>query len=118
MNILRVGSRIISRSNPVLLVATGAAIALSLPPVRKGLWSAAIFATRSLIKAKEELQSLGSRLQEEAEKLVAEARYNCDSSRSDCEMIDSMSDSARENGRELVETAVTDSLAVNDKDVN
>ena len=73
-NFIRWGSRVLTRSSPTMLIATGAALALALPPVRKGLRSAAILTTRGFLNITDQIQHIGTTMKEELEDFVAEAR--------------------------------------------
>jgi hypothetical protein len=73
-NFIRWGSRVLTRSSPTMLIATGAALALALPPVRKGLRSAAILTTRGFLSITDQIHHIGATMKEELEDFVAEAR--------------------------------------------
>lgn len=74
MYILRWGSHILERSTPAGLIVGGAALALTLPPVRRGLRATAVLATRGVLMIADKVNYLGASLQETAEDLIAEAR--------------------------------------------
>jgi hypothetical protein len=72
--ILRWGSHILERSTPAALIVGGAAVALTLPPVRRGLRATAVLATRGILMVADKISDVGASLQETAEDLIAEAR--------------------------------------------
>lgn len=74
MNMLRWGSRVLQQSSPAALIVGGAALAMTLPPVRRGLRATAVLATRGVLMVADKINYLGASLQESAEDLLAEAR--------------------------------------------
>lgn len=74
MSILRWGSRMLERSSPAALLIGGAALALTVPTVRRGLRATAVLATRGVLTVADRVRDLGTTVQDTAESLVAEAR--------------------------------------------
>lgn len=74
MQFLRMGSRILGRTSPWGFIAAGAAIALALPPVRKGLRCAAVATTRGVLGIMDQAIEFTSNIREQAEDIMAEAR--------------------------------------------
>ena len=113
-NVLRMGSRIISGTSPVLLAATGAVIALTFPPVRRTIRSAAVLATKGVLIASDELRHATNRIRENAESIVQEARetgeIQCPS-----EAIRSMRTSAKATGRKMAVAATAGLLAMKER---
>lgn len=60
MNIFRIGSRIISHTSPVAFAATGVALALSIPRVRKGLRTVAAVALAGVLGVADSLRNPSS----------------------------------------------------------
>ncbi|BBB92646.1 MAG TPA: hypothetical protein PKA28_03545 [Methylomusa anaerophila] len=74
MNVLRWGTRMIERSHPATLVMAGAALALTFPPTRNLLRSAAVAVASGVIGTIEQIRGAGARFVEEVEDIVAEAK--------------------------------------------
>jgi ubiquinone biosynthesis protein COQ9 len=73
--LMRMGARLLEgRLSPYSLAFAGAALAISLPPVRKGLRMAAVLATRSILTMTDTIRHTGAIIREEMENIVAEAR--------------------------------------------
>lgn len=113
-NVLRMGSRMINGTSPVLLAATGAMLALTLPPVRRTIRSAAVLATKGVLIASDEIKEMTGRLRENAESIVQEARetgeIQCPS-----EAIHSMRTSAKAKGRKMAVAATASLLAMKER---
>lgn len=113
-NVLRMGSRMINGTSPVLLAATGAMLALTLPPVRRTIRSAAVLATKGVLIAGDEIKEITGRLRENAESIVQEARetgeIQCPS-----EAIHSMRTSAKAKGRKMAVAATASLLAMKER---
>jgi hypothetical protein len=115
-NLIRWGSRVFRQSSPVMLIATGAALAFALPPVRKGLRSAAILATRGVLKVTDQVQHAGAAVKEELEDIVAEARENRQqSSESLNEHFQRLKHNTRKQFRQIAVTATGGALALSDQ---
>lgn len=71
---MQMGSRLLQRMSPVGLLFAGTALALSLPPVRRGIRSAAVMTTRGILMAASAVQHTGSAIREEIKDIMAEAR--------------------------------------------
>jgi hypothetical protein len=112
MNVFRMGSRMLQRTSPWGLIAAGVALAVTLPPVRKGLRCAAIVTTRGILTVADQAREFAANLQEQAEDIVAEARYGdeCDMQ----ERWDDVLDTARDYHRDLAVSAATAGLAVSE----
>lgn len=74
MNILRMGARILSRSSPLLLVASGAALALTFPPIRRGLRTAAVKATKGVLIVSDQIKDVTTKMRAGASDMAAEER--------------------------------------------
>lgn len=72
--LMQIGSRFLQRMSPVGLLLAGTVLALSIPPVRKGIRSAAVMTTRSILMAAGAVQHTGSAIREEVMDIVAEAK--------------------------------------------
>lgn len=116
MYILRWGSRILERSSPAGLIVGGAALALTLPPVRRGLRATAVLATRGVLMVADKINYLGATLQETAEDLVAEAREPMpDPADSIRDRWDSIRDRAKQRHRKVAVAAAGSYLAAKER---
>jgi methyl-accepting chemotaxis protein len=113
MQVLRIGSRLLERTSPLGLLAAGAVLAVSLPPVRKGLRCAAVVTTRGVLGALDYAQELAANVREQAEDLVAEARSgeSCDVT----EGWEEAFETAKNYPRDLVVSAASAGLAVSER---
>ncbi|WP_371377925.1 hypothetical protein [Sporomusa aerivorans] len=112
-NIVRWGSRVLAQASPVMLVATGAALALALPPVRKGLRSAAILATRGILNISDQVQHTGAAIKEEVEDIVAEAR-EIQPAEALSNQFKELKNDTRKQLRQMAVTATGGALALSD----
>lgn len=62
MNFLNFGAKMISKTSPLLLVASGVAIALAFFPDRRDLRSAAVTATKGALAAKDKMKNVAEEL--------------------------------------------------------
>lgn len=113
MNILRFGARLISRSSPVLLLAGGAVLALTLTPVRQGLRAVAVQATKGALVVGEGVKNVTARLQAEAAGIVAEARES--EPRACGRSLHSLTTCAKAKGRRMAVATTAGVLAVKEQ---
>lgn len=114
-NIIRWGSRFLKHSSPTMLIATGAALALTLPPVRRGLRSALVLTTRGLLRLTDQVQYLGATMKEELEDVVAEAREGKTHPSELSTCFKKLGHSTRRHFRRMAVTAAGGALAVSDQ---
>ncbi|MEG6585453.1 hypothetical protein [Dendrosporobacter sp. 1207_IL3150] len=74
MNILGYGSRILTRTSPLGLIIGGAAIALAIPTVRKGLRAGAVLAVRGVLSVSEEAKRISTKSRHTMQSMMAEAQ--------------------------------------------
>ncbi|QDR82384.1 hypothetical protein [Sporomusa termitida] len=114
MNFLRMGARILTRSAPALLLAGGAALVLTLPPVRRGLRMAAVQATKGALIVGDEVKNLTAKLRDKASDIVVEARE-----RGGCPCpgaaLTSLRSSAKVKGRQIAVATTAGVLSVQEK---
>lgn len=70
---MRMGARVLERISPLGLIIGGASLALSIPPLRKGLRKVAVMAVGGVMMVADQVQSLMARGREEAKDIIAEA---------------------------------------------
>jgi hypothetical protein len=112
MQIFRMGSRLLQRTSPWTLLAAGAALAITLPPVRKGLRCAAVVTARGLLTVADSARELTADLREKLEDIAAEAR-----SEEACKLTDDWEDTfetAKTYPRNLAVSAAAAGLAVSE----
>jgi hypothetical protein len=116
MNIMRLGSRFIESSSPVALIATGAAIAVAFPPVRKGLRSVAVLTTRGALALADSIRGLGYQIKESTANIVSEAR-DIDNTPQEAisETMDCLKHTARKQGRRVAVATAAGALVLSDK---
>lgn len=112
MNILSFGSRLIQRTSPVGLIAGTVALALAIPPVRRGLRSVAVLAAGGILSASDEAKKLAAQSRESLQDIMSEAKgENC------CPSCDfsTEADEVRSAPRKLAVAATMGVLAARDK---
>lgn len=116
MNIMRLGSRFIESSSPVALIATGAAIAVAFPPVRKGLRSVAVLTTRGALALADSVRGLGNQIKESTADIVSEAR-EIDNAPQEAiaDTMDCLKHTAKKQGRRVAVATAAGALALSDK---
>lgn len=114
MNILHIGSRMISRSSPMLLAATGAVMVLAFPPVRRGLRSAAVLATKGALIVSDGVKEAAAKMRENAESIVQEAR-EMEGSDCPCTAVKSMGASVKNKSRKMAVSTTAGLLSVKDR---
>ncbi len=116
MNIMRLGSRVIESSSPVALIATGAAIAVAFPPVRRGLRSAAVLTTRGALALADSVKELGVQIKESTADIVSEAR-DIDNTPQEAiaGTMDCLKHTAKKQGRRVAVATAAGALALSDK---
>ncbi|HWR41913.1 hypothetical protein [Sporomusa sp.] len=114
MNILRMGARIISKSSPILLIASGTALALTLPPVRRGLRTFAVKATKGALIVSDEVKNLTAKMRDKASDIVVEAR---ETGECPCPAaaIKSLRSSAKVKGRRIAVATTAGVLSMQEK---
>ncbi len=75
--LLKWGMKALSRTSPLALIAGGVIVALSVPCVKRGLRSAAVTATASML-------SISENLREGVGSIIAEAKTAASSAASEC----------------------------------
>ena len=113
MNMLRFGTNIFERSSPVGLIVGGLAVALAIPPVRRGLRALAVTAAGGIITVGEEAKRLAVRTRTDMHDLAGE-----DQRKDDCPSCDDFSEALQEvrsAPRQLAVKATAGVLAVSDK---
>lgn len=114
MNILHMGSRIISRSSPILLAATGAAMVLAFPPVRRGLRSAAVLAIKGVLIVSDGVKEAAGKVKENAASIVQEAREMTDDD-CPCTTVKAMGASVKNKSRKIAVSTTAGLLSVKDQ---
>lgn len=113
MNVLRWGSNMIENTTPAGFIIAGAVLAMASPPVRKGLRSAAVMATRGVLMAAGTVQSAMTSMRENVEDFIAEAKEPLDTAPTDAGQVrGGMIRSARRRGRRLAVGAAAGAFAV------
>lgn len=74
MNILRFGSHLLSRASPVGIILGGTALALTVPPLRRGLRTVAVVATRGVLSIADEAKRVTAVSRENMESIINEAK--------------------------------------------
>lgn len=116
MRIMRWGARILERSSPVVLLATGAAIAVAFPPVRRSLRTAAVLTTRGALALSDKVKQLGARIKENTAGIIAEAReFDNQPQTTISETVDCLKDTAKKQGRRVAVATAAGALALSDK---
>lgn len=111
MNILQWGSRVLTRTSPLGLAVGGAAIALSIPAVRKGLRRTTVIALSGIITATDEAKRLSIQSRQKLHALVDEAK-NAEGGKTSC---GELTEKLRSQPRRLAVSATAGVLAVSDK---
>ncbi|MDF2569347.1 MAG: hypothetical protein K0R55_951, partial [Sporomusa sp.] len=112
MSILRMGSWIISRSSPAVLIASGAALALAVPAVRRGFRAALVTATKGALVISDEVKNLTEKVRVGASDIVEEARQT---SCCPCPAIKSLRSSAKVKGRRMAVATTAGVLSIQEK---
>ncbi|TWH49228.1 hypothetical protein [Sporomusa sp. KB1] len=116
MNVLRWGSRMLSRTTPAGLILTGAAIALATPVVRRGLRSTALLATKGVLAITDQTKGVIARFKEDAEDFMAEARTTEQTTtREISNKWDEVKDHARRHRRRILAATATGVVAMSGK---
>lgn len=114
MNILRFGSHLLRRSSPVGIILGGTALALTIPPIRQGLRSLAVAATRGVLSITDEAKKVTSASRESMEDIISEAK-NPDTCCPSCsDFTESVAD-LKAGPRRLAVAATMGVLSVSDK---
>ncbi|QJW48651.1 hypothetical protein HA075_25210 [bacterium BFN5] len=111
MNVLQWGSRVLTRTSPLGLAVGGAAIALSIPAVRKGLRRTTVIALSGIITATDEAKRLSIQYRQKLHALIDEAKNTEDGKNSCGELAEKL----RSQPRRLAVSATAGVLAVSDK---
>lgn len=111
MNILQWGSRVLTRTSPLGLAVGGAAIALSIPAIRKGLRRTTVIALGGIITATDEAKRLSIQSRQKLHALIDEAKNTEDGKNSCGELAEKL----RSQPRRLAVSATAGVLAVSDK---
>lgn len=116
MNVLRWGSHMLARTTPTGLILTGAAIALTMPIVRRGLRATALLATKGVLTITDQAKGAIAKIKENAEDFVAEARTeeNATSERI-AENWDKIRHRAKRHRRRLIAATATGVVAMSEK---
>ena len=116
MNIMRLGSRILGNSAPVALIATGAAIAVAFPPVRRSLRAVAVVTTRGALALADGVKQLGDQIKDSTADIVAEARTTGNIPHETIsETVDCFKNTAKRQSRRVAVATATGALALSDK---
>lgn len=116
MNIMRLGSRIVESGSPVAILATGAAIAVAFPPVRRSLRAAAVLTTRGTLALVDNVKQLGDKIKESTADIVSEAReFDNTPQETISETVDCLKDTAKRHGRRVAVATAAGALALSDK---
>lgn len=114
MNIFHIGSRMLSRSSPVLLAATGAAVVLAFPPVRRGLRSAAVLATKGALMVSDKVKDAAAKMRENAESIMQEAREKEDCN-DPCPAVKAVGTSVKNKSRKMAVSTTAGLLALKEQ---
>ncbi|VBB05088.1 Hypothetical protein LUCI_0294 [Lucifera butyrica] len=110
MDILKIGSRILGGSSPSLLVATGAVLALTFPPVRRGLRAAAVVATKGVLAVSDRVTNLSTGIRQGASGIIDEARET-----GPIDGVKSIRASAKTKGRRIAVATTAGALTLKKK---
>ncbi len=112
MNIMR----LLSRTSPSAFLVTGAVLALSFPPVRRGLRSVAVLATRGILSVTDQMKNHHEKLKARMDDIVTEARQpgECPVEAA-TEKIDTLRRTVKGHGRRLAVATAAGVLSVADK---
>lgn len=112
MNIFRVGSRIISHTSPAAFVATGAALALSIPLVRRGLRSVAVLAVAGVLGITDSLRNPAPAVKSDIKDDDAETQATkCSHRKTTADKINNLHQSTKLHTRQTAGATVSDALA-------
>lgn len=116
MNILRWGANMIENTTPTGLIIAGAVLAVASPPVRRGLRSAAVMATRGVLMAAGTVQGAMASMRGNMREVMDEARQPMESDFDEpVRERSGMLRSARKRGRRLAVGAAAGAVAVRDE---
>lgn len=111
MNVMRWGASMIQRTSPAGLILLGAGLALTLPPVRRGLRSSAVAAIRGVMTVSESVQETLSGMREGMENIVSEARGSDGLDDQPCTFLEA----ARTHGRRAAVAVAGGAMAARDE---
>lgn len=114
MNILHMGSRMISRSSPILLAATGAVMVLAFPPVRRGLRSAAVLATKGVLMVSDGVKEAAGKVKKNATSILQEAR-EMQADDCPCTTVKTMGASVKNKSRKMAVSTTAGLLSMKDR---
>lgn len=114
MNILRFGSNLLARSSPMAIILGGTALALTVPPIRQGLRTLAVAATRGVLSITDEAKRVTSVSRESMEDIMSEAQDPDTCCPSCSDLTESVAD-LRTTPRRLTVSATMGVLTVSDK---
>jgi len=114
MNILRFGSRLLSNASPVGIILGGTALAMAVPPLRQGLRSVAVVATRGVLSIADEAKRVTAVSRESMEDMINEAKDPDTCFPSCTDFKESVAD-LKTQPRRLAVAATMGALTVSDK---
>jgi len=114
MNILRFGSHLLSRTSPVGIILGGTALALTVPPLRRGLRTVAVLATRGVLSISDEAKRVTKISRENMEDMINEAKDSDTCCPSCSDFTESVAD-LRTGPHRLAVAATMGALTVSDK---
>lgn len=116
MNVLRWGANMIEGTTPAGLIVAGAVLAMASPPVRRGLRSAAVVATRGLLMAAGTLQGAMASMRGNMEEIAVEAKAPVEAAADEpIRERGRMVRSVRNRGRRMAVSAAAGAVAVRDE---
>jgi len=116
MNVLRWGANMIEGASPGGLILVGTMLAIASPPVRRGLRSAAVTATRGVMMVVGAIQGTAATFRENIEDIAAEAKSpinpaSDDESEENC----TIAKAAKNHGHRLAVAATAGAMAIRDE---
>lgn len=110
MNVLRLGANMIERASPTGLILAGTVLALTSPPVRRGLRSVAVMTARGVLAATDTLQNTVTTLRSSLEDIVIEAKTPVEQLEDMDAASPSLFSAAKSKGRRMAVTAAVGAL--------
>lgn len=114
MNVFTFGSRLLRRTSPIGVILGSAALVLAFPPVRQGLRTAAVAATRGLFSITDEAKRITSSSRENMQSIIEEAQ-NEDTCCPSCSDFAENVAGIKKQPRRLAVAATMGVLSVSDK---
>jgi|GEM_PF-2273310 len=114
MNILNFGAQLLKRTSPVGIILGGAALAMTVPPIRQGLRTVAVAAVRGIVSITDEAKRVTSDSSEDMDDIIKEAKDPDTCCPSCSDLTESVAD-LKTRPRRLVVAAAMGVLSASDK---